>query len=324
MKRLFTGVIATVLAVSTLPAMAKEKIVFAIGGTAQSLQGRTAAEFTKRANKALGSKAEVQLFDSGSLGKDKELMQKLKLGSVHISLPSSVMSDISGQFALFDLPFLVADRAHVGRIEDAIFWSKIAPTVESKGYKVLAVWENGVRHITNNARPINNPEDLKGLKVRVPQSKWRVMMFEAWGARPTPMAFSEVFVGLQTGVIDGQENPHTNAYGAKFNEVQKYLSITGHVYSPAYPTMGKAVYDKMNPEIRGILEKTAREVALWARAEGAKEDKDLEALLVSKGMKLNTANREKFVAVSKSVYTAFSADVPGGQELIDAALKLSK
>ena len=124
--------------------------------------------------------------------------------------------------------------------------------------------------------------------------------------------------------LQRQENPHTNAYGAKFNEVQKYLSITGHVYSPAYPTMGKAVYDKMNPEIRGILEKTAREVALWARAEGAKEDKDLETLLVSKGMKLNTANREKFVAVSKSVYTAFAADVPGGQELIDAALKLSK
>ena len=220
-------------------AEAKEEIIFGISATPGSLQQVTAAEFVKRANAKLGDKAEVKLFDSSQLGKDKELMQKLKLGTVHIALPSSIMASISDEFALFDMPFLVADRDHLARIEKEIFWPQIAPTVEDDGYKVLAVWENGVRHITNNVRPINTPADLKGVKIRTPKSTWRVKMFSSWGANPTPMSFSEVFTALQTGVIDGQENPYTNIASAKLNEVQKYLSKTGHVYSPGLSDHGQ-------------------------------------------------------------------------------------
>ena len=134
-------------------------------------------------------------------------MQKLKLGTVHLALPSSIMSSVADEFGLFDMPFLVKDREHLGRIEDNVFWSEIAPAAEAKGYKVLAVWENGIRHITNKPRPIMTPADLDGVKLRTPKSKWRVIMFKTWGANPTPMAFSEVFVALQTGVIDGRRIP---------------------------------------------------------------------------------------------------------------------
>lgn len=302
---------------------AMEEIIFGISASTGSLQQRAAAEFTERANKQLAGKAEVKLFDSSQIGKDKELMQKLKLGTVHIALPSSIMSSISDQFALFDLPFLVADRDHLARIEDKVFWPKVAPTVEDDGYQVLAVWENGIRHISNNVRPINTPADLNGMKIRTPKSKWRVVMFETWGSNPTPMAFSEVFVGLQTGVIDGQENPYTNIAAAKFNEVQKYLTVTGHVYSPAYPTMGKATYDKMDPAIRDVLVKTARDVALWARDQGAADDKRLQDELVKAGMQLNVANRKSFVDASKSIYSKFAEEVSDGQAMIDEALKLA-
>ncbi|MEM8686008.1 MAG: TRAP transporter substrate-binding protein [Pseudomonadota bacterium] len=316
----FTGLAALALVTT---AEAETEIIFGISATPGSLQQQTAAEFTKVANEKLAGKAKVKLFDSSQLGKDKDLMQKLKLGTVHIALPSSIMASISDEFAVFDMPFLVANRDHVAKIEAEIFWPKIAPTVEDDGYKVLAVWENGVRHITNNVRPIKTPADLDGIKIRTPKSTWRVKMFQAWGANPTPMSFSEVFTGLQTGVIDGQENPYTNINSAKLNEVQKYLSKTGHVYSPAYPTMGKAFYDGLDPAIRSVLENTARELEVWARKKGGEADDTLRKKLIDGGMQYNEADRDAFVKASKPIYDAFAAEVKGGQEMIDKAISLA-
>lgn len=315
--------LAGALAFVGVKAGAQQEIIFGISAKPGSLQQLTAAEFTRRANERLAGKAEVKLFDSAQIGKDKELMQKLKLGTVHIALPSSIMSSVADEFGLFDMPFLVQDRAHLGRIEEALFWSDIAPAAEAKGYEVLAVWENGVRHITNNARPIMTPADLDGVKLRTPKSKWRVTMFKSWGANPTPMAFSEVFVALQTGVIDGQENPYTNIWSAKFAEVQKYLSVTGHVYSPAYPTAGKAAFEKLPADVREVLRSTAREMAEWARVEGAAADDDLKSKLAGAGMEVNVADRAAFVEASRPIYEQFASEVPVGKALIDRALSLS-
>ncbi|MCY4284211.1 MAG: TRAP transporter substrate-binding protein [Thiotrichales bacterium] len=321
--RVVSMLLAGALAFVGVKAGAQQEIIFGISAKPGSLQQLTAAEFTRRANERLAGRAEVKLFDSAQIGKDKELMQKLKLGTVHIALPSSIMSSVADEFGLFDMPFLVQDRAHLGRIEEALFWSDIAPAAEAKGYEVLAVWENGVRHITNNARPIMTPADLDGVKLRTPKSKWRVIMFKSWGANPTPMAFSEVFVALQTGVIDGQENPYTNIWSAKFAEVQKYLSVTGHVYSPAYPTAGKAAFEKLPADVREVLRSTAREMAEWARVEGAAADDDLKSKLAGAGMEVNVADRAAFVEASRPIYEQFASEVPAGKALIDRALSLS-
>lgn len=314
---------ATALSAPALAQAQGQELIFAISAAPGSLQQLTAAEFTKRVNQKLAGKATMKLFDNSQLGGDKDLMQKLKLGSVHVSMPSTIMSSIADEFAIYELPFLVKDRAHVAAINEKIFWPQIAPKTEAKGYKVIGVWENGIRHITNSKRPINTPEDLAGLKIRVPQSKWRVMMFQKWGANPTPMAFSEVFVALQTGVMDGQENPNTNVWGAKFHEVQKYLSLTGHVYTPSFATVGKAAFDKLDPAIQKVLVDTGREMEAWALERGATDDKDLEAKLKAGGMQVNVANRAAFVAASKPVYEEFGKAVPGGKAMIDAALKLA-
>ena len=315
--------LAGAVALVGVEANAQQEIIFGISAKPGSLQQLTAAEFTKRANERLAGKAEVKLFDSAQIGKDKELMQKLKLGTVHIALPSSIMSSVADEFGLFDMPFLVKDREHLGRIEEAVFWSEIAPAAQDKGYKVLAVWENGIRHISNNVRPIMTPADLDGVKLRTPKSKWRVNMFKAWGANPTPMSFSEVFVALQTGVIDGQENPYTNIWSAKFAEVQKYLSVTGHVYSPAYPTAGAAAFAKLPADVQEALESTAREMAQWARDSGAAADDDLKGKLEDAGMAVNVADRAAFVEASKPIYEQFASEVPTGKALIDKALALS-
>lgn len=297
-------------------------VVLAISAAPGSTQYITAEEFTNRANDLLGDKAKVVFYGSSQLGNDKDLMQKLKLGTVHLSMPSSMMSSIAPEAGLFDMPFLVKDRAHLNRIEHKVFWPMIAPAIEAKGYKVVGFWENGIRHITNNAKPIDTPADLKGLKIRTPKSTWRVKMFSEWGANPTPMAFSEVFVGLQTGVIDGQENPYTNIAAAKLNEVQKYLSITGHVYTPSYLTAGVDQWKKLPADVRAILEKTAVDVQGWMYATGTKDELALLEKL-GKDMKVNVANRAAFVEASKPIYAQFAEEVPTGKKMIDMALSLA-
>lgn len=322
MKKVLFVVVSAVLVLFAVNAMAKTEIILAISAAPGSTQYITAEEFTRRANDLLGDKATVTFYGASQLGKDKDLMQKLKLGTVQLSMPSSIMSSIAGEAGLFDMPFLVKDRAHLNRIEHKIFWPMIEPSIEKKGYKVIGFWENGIRHITNNVRPINTPEDLKGVKIRTPKSTWRIKMFTAWGANPTPMAFSEVFVGLQTGVLDGQENPLTNIYAAKFYEVQKYLSLTGHVYTPSYLTTGANQWNKLPADVREVLEKTARDVQGWMYAMGTQADQDLLDKLKA-SMEVNVANRAAFVEASKPIYEEFAKEVPTGKQMVDMALQLA-
>ncbi|HEY9057037.1 MAG TPA: TRAP transporter substrate-binding protein [Aurantimonas sp.] len=320
LKALLAG--AALLATSAA-AQAQEEIIFGISAANGSLQERTASEFAKRANEKLGDKAVVKVFDSSQLGKDKDMLQKIKLGTMHLTLPSSTMPEIAPEYAIFDLPFMVKDRDHLARIDETLFKDVLVPAAEAQGYRPLAIWENGFRQITNNVRPINTPADLDGLKIRTPNSSWRVAMFEAYGANPTPMSFSEVFVALQTGVIDGQENPLTNIAAGKLDEVQKYLSMSGHVYSPAYPTVGIATFEKLDPEVQTVLAETAREVATWAREQGASADGELLQKLKDGGMEVNEADRQAFVDASKPLYEKFAAEVDGGQEMIEKAQSLA-
>ena len=293
-------------------------------GNPGSLFEASAEEFAKRANAKLGGKAKVVVYGSSQLGGDKQLLQKLKLGTVDFALPSTVMSSENDLFGLFELPYLVKDRAHMGRIEKEIFWPKMAPAVEAKGLKILAVWENGYRHITNNKRPINGPQDLKGLKLRTPKGEWRVKMFQAYGANPSPMAFSEVFVALQTGVMDGQENPLIQIYSAKFQEVQKYLSLSGHVYTPAYITTGKKRWESLPADVRKILEQSAKETQAYVYSTAARFDNELLEKMKPSGIKVNEVDKGAFVKASKAIYDDFGNQVKGAKELIDKALALGK
>src|SRR5437588_3556794 len=171
-------------------------------GSPGSIFDLTAQEFAKRLQQKIGGKVVGKVYGSSQLGDDTEMMQKVKLGTLDFTLPSTVMSSIVAAFGLFEMPYLVLNRDHMKRIEQAIVWPTLAPLAEKSGYKIVAVWENGFRQITNNAHPIKTPDDLKGIKLRVPKGKWRIRMFQAYGASPSAMGLSEVFVALQTGVMD--------------------------------------------------------------------------------------------------------------------------
>ena len=305
-------------------AVAQTEIKLGHVGEPGSLFAKSSEEFAKRANGKLGGKAKVVVFGSSQLGGDKELLQKLKLGTIELALPSTVMSSESDLFGIFEMPYLVKDRKHMQAIEKAIFWPRLAPEAEKKGLKVLAVWENGVRHITNNKHPIVKPADLKGIKLRVPEGKWRVKMFQTYGANPSPMKFSEVFTALQTGVMDGQENPFSQIVSAKFQEVQKFLSLTGHVYTPAYLTTGSKKWATLPADVRKVLEDTAKEMQAAVYAMAEKDDNELIDKIKAAGVKVNEADKPAFVAASKAVYEEFGKEVKGSKELIDKALALAK
>ena len=305
-------------------ASAQTELKFGHVGEPGSLIGASADEFAKRANAKLGGKYKIVVYGSSQLGGDKELMQKLKLGTVDLAEPSTVMSSEADIFGVFEMPYLVKSRDHMKKIEHELFWSKMAPETEKKGIKLLAVWENGYRHITNNKHPINTPADLKGLKLRVPEGKWRVKMFQAYGANPSPMKFSEVFTALQTGVMDGQENPFAQIASAKFYEVQKYLSLTGHVYTPSYVAVGSKKFATLPANVRKIIEDTAKETQAWVYDKAARDDEELLEKMKKSGIKVNEANKDAFIAASKPVYEEFSREVPSAKAIIDRAIALGK
>jgi tripartite ATP-independent transporter DctP family solute receptor len=246
---------------------------------------------------------------------------ELKFG--HVGKPGSLFEASANEFAMRANAKL-GDKAKVVVFEKEIVWPTLEPILEQKGYKVLAIWENGFRNITNNKRPINKPEDLQDLKLRTPKSVWRVKMFKAYGANPSPLSFSEVFVALQTGTFDGQENPLAQIASGKFQEVQKYLSMTGHVYTPAYVTVSTGHWSKLPADVREILEATAKETQDYVYKTAAKMEVDLLAQLKAGGIKVNNADKTAFIKASAPIYEEFGSSVPNGKMLIDKALGLAK
>ncbi|RPI06879.1 MAG: TRAP transporter substrate-binding protein [Zetaproteobacteria bacterium] len=279
-------------------------------------------EFAKRVNEALKGKYEVKVFHSSQLGSDEEMLKGIKVGMLEMFQPSTIMSTVDQKFGVFEMPYLFKDRTHVKKVaEDSQVKAALFDPLPDKGLRLLGMWENGFRVITNNLRPIVKPEDLKGIKLRVPGGVWRVKMFRAYGANPTPLAYGEVFAALQAGVMDGQENPFPQIWGGKFHEVQKYLSLTDHVYTPAYSIVAERFWKTLPPDVQQVLAKISVEVGDFARKEGARMDKDLEEKM-QKSLKINEVDKDAFVAASKPVYADFAKEVTGGKEVVDRILSL--
>lgn len=319
--RLIAAATAAIIGLAA-PALAQTEIKFGHVGEPGSLLDQSATEFARRANEKLGDKAKVVVYGSSQLGNDTAMLQKLKLGTVDLALPTTIMSSMVPIFGLFEMPYLVKDREHMARIRDEIVMPSMAPQAESAGFRIIGIWENGFRQITNNERPINTPEDLAGIKLRVPNGEWRVKMFETYGASPSPMAFSEVFVALQTGVMDGQENPYAQIYPSRFYEVQTYLSKSNHVYTPGYVVAGRS-WSKYDPEVQQVLEETAVEMQDVVYEIAAGLDTELLQKLIDEGMEVNEVDTAAFVEASQPIYDQFAEQVEGAAELIEKAQSLA-
>jgi TRAP-type transport system periplasmic protein len=306
------------LAAATFAALAQQPVVIRLGhvGFPGSLFDLSGQKFAQEVNQALKGKVEVRVFHSSQLGSDEAMIKGIRVSAPEMQIPSTVMSTVDQRYGVFEMPYLIVSREHMKKAaENPAVQKALFEPLPARGIRVLGVWENGFRHITNNVRPIQRPDDLKGIKLRVPGGVWRVKMFQAYGANPSPMPFAEVYSALQSGVMDGQENPFSQISSARFQEVQKFLSLTGHVYTPAFLIVSEDFWKRLPKDVQDTLTRIARETGDFARSEGARLDRELQSKLAPP-MKSNEPDKEAFIKASAGVYEEFGKQVPGGTELI--------
>jgi tripartite ATP-independent transporter DctP family solute receptor len=250
----------------------------------------------------------VEHYPNGQLGADKDIQESIKLGTLELGLSSSPVVSLNDYFKLLDAPYLFVSREHVSAALDGEIGEKLAKPLEDQNIKHLGYWENGFRQITNNVRPIDTPADLAGIKLRTPESPVRMSTFKSFGANPVAMSFTEVFGALQQGIIDGQENPLATIYQASLHEVQKYLSLTGHVYSAVHLLMNNELFNSLPADLQKILVDAGKETARYTRQLGAEADASLVDVMKKEGIEVNTANVKSFVDLSKPVWNTIASE----------------
>lgn len=275
-------------------------------------------KFAELVKKNTAGAVEVQLFPNSLLGGQRELLEGLQLGSVDITLTTAaVLSSFLPKTQVIELPFMFRDREHVYKVVDGPLAKEIYAGDEQKKLKVIDTWENGFRNITNNVRPIEKPDDMKGIKIRVMENKMYIDMFKALGANPTPMARGELFTGLQTKVVDAQENPMGQIYTSRFYEVQKYVTLSGHSYSPEVVVFSLATWKKLSPENQEAILKASAEARQFNRSLSAQMDKEYVDKVKEKGMTVTALTPQQVEAFQEKmmpVWDTFADKI--GKDLI--------
>ena len=318
---LMVSLFVFVFAVMAVPSFAADKIVIKIAtGTASDHPENVGCRyFEKLVEERTDGKVDVQLYDQGQLGAHKDYLEGLRMGTIEITMVGiGELSAYEPILGLFDLPYLYDSPDQAYRAVEGPLFEKLKGLTDKHDFKILAFWEAGTRHITNNVRPINTPEDLKGLKIRVPTAKVSVDTFNTFGANASPLAFTELYMALQQGVYDGQENPLSNIYASKFYEVQHYLSLTGHQFLIHVFMYSNKLWDKLPEDIQKVVQEAAKEAALYQRYVVHEEDANLLAVLKEKGMEVNKADADAFREAAKPLYDKYIEEYGSeAKEIID-------
>ncbi len=267
----------------------------------------------------LPGKYEVQVYANAQLGDDVRATEAVRMGSLEmVATSASPLTGLVPAFSVFDLPFIIPSEAAADAVYDGPVGQRLAKELEAKGLVLLAYYENGFRQLTNSVREVKTPADLKGLKIRTMQNPIHLDAFKALGANPTPMPFSEVFTAMQQKTIDGQENPIPTIYLSKFHEVQKYATLTGHVYGPHILLINKKLFDSFPPADQKAIREAAQESAKFQRALNRKLNADAVAELKKAGMtvtELTPAQKKAFQDACAPVYASWEPKI--GKELIE-------
>lgn len=282
-----------------------------------------ANKFAELVRERSKGRIEVKVYPDGQLGKgERELLEAVQQGTIDIYVGSTApLSGFSPSFGILDIPFLFRDYAHVDKVLDGSLGLSLLGDLEKTNFRGLAFWENGFRNLTNSKIAVKTPADAKGMKIRTQENKIHLAAWKAAGVNPVPMAWGEVYGALQQKTIDGQENPVAVIYSSKLNEVQKFLSMTQHVYSPAVLIVSLKKWQGIPAEDQAMLLKTALEVAQFERTLGRDAEAKQVAELMAKGMNV-TKDVDK-VAWQKAMQPAFDEfSAQFGKEKLDAILNV--
>jgi tripartite ATP-independent transporter DctP family solute receptor len=292
-------------------------IRFGYGLNEDSNQGRAVKLFAQEVEKASGNKMRVRAIGAAALGSDVQMQQALIGGAQEMMVGSTAtLVGITKEMAIWDTPFLFNNGAEADAVLDGPVGQKVMDKLQEKGLVGLVYWENGFRNLTNNKQPVTKLEDLNGIKLRVMQNNVFLDSFKSLGANAIPLPFSELFTALETRAVDGQENPYNTILSSKFYEVQKYLTITNHVYSPWIVLASKKWWDGLSQAERKVLLDAAVKSRDFERKDTREEAAKALAELRAKGMQINELSpaeanrmREKLTAVHASIADQVGRDL---------------
>lgn len=253
---------------------------------------------------------------SGTMGDDVEMLTSATAGVIQVSANSQgAMSQIVPEIGLLGLPFLFNDLPSAWKVLDGEVGDMLDQRAQNAGLKILGFWDNGIRNVTHLSKNVSSPEDLKGMKIRTPPDQMTVDIFEALGAAPAPLAWSELPTALQSGVFDGQENPLTNIYSAKIHEITPYVTLTGHKYESTPVVAGLAWWSTLDQAHQDCAVQATAEAGKLQRELSQEGDVSLPAKMEAEGSKFAEADKAAYKAATASVYEKYAASYP---ELVKA------
>ncbi len=282
--------------------------------------------FKPEVEKNSDGKLKVEIYPNAQLGSDRQSIEAVSLNSLEMSVPGGpVLSGFYEPFMIFDLPFIFNDREAVYAAMDGELAEKASEGLLNQNIMILGIGENGFRHITNNKGPITSPDDLEGMKIRTMENPLHMAAFKGMGANPTPMAFGELFTGLQQKTVDAQENPVAIIYTSKFNEVQDYLTLTGHVFANCPYIISKDFYDSLSPDLQKVVTDAVDKTVVAQRERLQEMEASYIDSLKESGMQVNDLTpeqRQVFVDRSRPAFDLFEEKF--GDELIKLAESYNK
>lgn len=282
--------------------------------------GHGAKMFKEMVEEESDGQITIEIYGNGSLAASgREIQESVSIGTIDMGISSTPLAQMNPYLDLFSLPYIFENREMAWNVLDGEVGQTIGEKLSDNNLQFLSFWEDGLRQVTNNTRPINKLEDFKGLKIRVPESEVRLETFKALGSNPLPMAWSEVFTALQQGAIDGQENPLSVVTSSSFYDVQQYLTITNHVYSPATLFMNSGKWADLNDNQKEIIMKAAKAGQEINRKMNEEQDNAAIEALEGKGMEISEIeNIAEFQEVTESVWNDVVNNMGGdARELLE-------
>jgi len=305
-----TVLVAFALAAAALTAHAQTVLKIGYATSATSHYGVGTTAFCEEVEKGTQGRYKCQQFASGALGGEREMIEAVQLGTLDlVNTSTGPVGNFVPEVRIVDIPFLFRDYEHARKTLDGAIGQELLTKFPSKGLVALGWTENGFRHMTNNKRAIVKPADAAGLKMRTMENKVHMEGYRAFGIQPTPMAFPEVFGALQQGTVDGQENPIPVILSSKFSQVQKHLSLTGHVYSPALILASPRLLAKLSEPERKLFQEAARKAAAAQRRKVNEDESQGVAQLEKEGMAVVRAvDGPAFRDSLKTAYAIFAKE----------------
>ncbi len=301
------------------------KVAYVVPET-QSTHLAAVEVFKPYVEEASKGRIKVDLYPNGSLGGDRQAIESVQLGTIEMTIPAvAVLSGFEPQFQIFDLPFLFKSKAAAYKALDGDLGETLSAKLIPLGMRNLAYAENGFRHITNNRQPIHKPEDLQDLKIRTMENPVHMATFRSLGANPTPISFGELYTALQQHTVDAEENPIPLVYSSKFYEVQKYYSLTGHVYAATVLLMNDNFFNSLPEELQKVVMDGAAKYREYQRKLNAEQEGAMLDKLKATGMKVNEVTpeeKEAFIEKTLPVYDQFEKEL--GKDLIELAKEANK